>query len=60
VLEQGYRHIEASRSVGVAELALGRWVRRPDQQRIQELAARIERIERIEREQAILKKLPRS
>ncbi len=69
VLDQGYSHIEASRSVGVAESVLRRWVQQlqmerqgitprglamtPDQQRIQELEARIERLER---EKAILKK----
>ncbi|KVM96723.1 transposase [Burkholderia diffusa] len=65
VLDQGYSHTEASRSVGVGETVLRRWVRQfqierqgvtpqskaitPDQQRIQELEARIER------EKAILK-----
>ncbi|CBJ50975.1 transposase, putative InsN transposase [Ralstonia solanacearum PSI07] len=69
VLDQGYSHIEASRSVDVAESVLRRWVQQlqmerqgitphgkamtPDQQRIQELEARIERLER---EKAILKK----
>jgi transposase len=69
VLDQGYSHMEASRSVGVGETVLRRWVRQlqmerqgvtpqgkaitPDQQRIQELEARIERLER---EKAILKK----
>ncbi|WP_338929460.1 IS3 family transposase [Ralstonia pseudosolanacearum] len=69
VLDQCYSHIEASRSVGVAESVLRRWVQQlqmerqgitprglamtPDQQRIQELEARIERLER---EKAILKK----
>jgi transposase len=69
VLDQHYSQIEASRSVGVAESALRRWVRQlqlerqgvtpqskaitPDQQRIQELEARIDRLER---EKAILKK----
>ena len=69
VLDKGYSHIEASRSVGVAESLLRRWVQQlrmerqgvtpqskaitPDQQRIQELEARIERLER---EKAILKK----
>lgn len=69
VLEQGYSHMEASRSVGVGETVLRRWVHplqqerqgitpqgkviTPDQQRIKELEARIERLER---EKAILKK----
>lgn len=69
VLDQGYSHMEASRSVGVGETVLRRWVHQPqmerqdvtpqgkaitpDQQRIQELEARIERLER---EKAILKK----
>jgi len=73
VLDQGYSHMEASRSVGVGETVLRRWVRQlqmerqgvtpqgkaitADQQRIQELEARIERLER---EKAILRKLPRS
>lgn len=55
MLEQGYRHIEVRRLVGVAESVLRRWVRqllmerqvvtpqgkalRPDQQGIQELEA---------------------
>ena len=69
VLDQGYSHMEASRSVGIGESVLRRWVRQlqserqgitpqckamtPDQQRIQELEARIERLER---EKSILKK----
>ncbi|MGS0896643.1 IS3 family transposase [Burkholderia stagnalis] len=69
VLDQGYSHMEASRSVGVGETVLRRWVQQlqmerqgvtpqgkaitPDQQRIQELEARIERLER---EKAIFKK----
>jgi transposase len=69
VLDKGYNHMEASRSVGVAESVLRRWVHQleqerqgvtpqskamtPDQQRIQELEARIDRLER---EKAILKK----
>jgi transposase len=73
VLDQGYSHMEASRSVGIGESVLRRWVRQleserqgitpqskamtPDQQRIQELEARIERLER---EKSILKRLPRS
>ncbi len=62
VLDQGYSFSEASRSVGVGETVLRRWVQQlqmerqgvtpqgkaitPDQQRIQELEARIERLER--------------
>jgi transposase len=73
VLDQGYSHMEASRSVGVGETVLRRSVQQlqmerqgvtpqckaitPDQQRIQELEARIERLER---EKAILKRLQRS
>lgn len=69
VLDQGYSHMEASRSVGIGESVLRRWVRQleserqgitpqskamtPDQQRIQDLEARIERLER---EKSILKK----
>lgn len=69
VVDKNYSHIEASRSVGVAESVLRRWVQQlqlerqgitpqskamtPDQQRIQELEARIDRLER---EKAILKK----
>ncbi|MCG1040649.1 MULTISPECIES: IS3 family transposase [Burkholderiaceae] len=69
VLEQGYSHMEASRSVGVGETVLRRWVHplqqerqgimpqgkaiTPDQQRIKGLEARIERLER---EKAIFKK----
>ena len=69
VLDQGYSHMEASRSVGIGESVLRRWVRQleserqgitpqskamtPDQQRIQELEARIERLEQ---EKCILKK----
>jgi len=69
VLDQGYSYIEASRSVGVGESVLRRWTQQlqmerqgvtpqgkaitVDQQRIQELEARIERLER---EKAILKK----
>ena len=68
VLDQSYSHVDACRSVGVAESVLRRWVdqlqleRRgvtpqskaltPEQQRIQELEARIDRLER---EKAILK-----
>lgn len=60
VLGQGYSHMEASRSVGVGETVLRRWMRQlqmerqgvtpqgktitPDQQRIPELEARIERL----------------
>ena len=64
VLDQGYNFSEASSSVGIGESVLRRWVLQlqmerqgvtptPDQQRIQELEARIERLER---EKAILKK----
>jgi transposase len=69
VLDKHYSHIEASRSVGVVESVLRRWVSQlqserqgvtphskaitADQQRIQELEARIDRLER---EKAILKK----
>ncbi len=69
VLDKTYSHIEASRSVGVAESVLRRWMNQlqqerqgitpqskammPDQQRIQELEARIDRLER---EKTILKK----
>jgi transposase len=69
VLDQGYSYVDASRSVGVGDALLRRWVHQlqmerqgatpqgkaitPDQQRIQELEARIERIER---EKAIFKK----
>ncbi|RMU85273.1 hypothetical protein ALP22_04824, partial [Pseudomonas coronafaciens pv. porri] len=68
-LDQGYSHIEASRSLGVVESALRRWVSQlqqerngvtpqskaltPEQQKIQELEARIARLER---EKSILKK----
>ncbi|MFT5033236.1 MAG: transposase [Bermanella sp.] len=69
VLDQGYSAIEASRSLNVGETALRRWVSQlelelggvtpsskaltPDQQRIQELEARVNRLER---EKSILKK----
>jgi transposase len=69
VLDQGYSHTEASRSLGVVESALRRWVHQlqqerngvtsqskaltPEQQKIQELEARIARLER---EKSILKK----
>ena len=69
VLDQGYSHIEAARSLGLVESALRRWVRQlqeerqgvtpkskaltPEQQKIQELEARIDRLER---EKTILKK----
>ena len=69
VLDQGYSHVEASRSIGVGESLMRRWVQQlqlerqgvtpqgkaitPDQQRIQELEARIERLER---EKSISKK----
>lgn len=69
VLKQNYSFIEASRSLAVGESALRRWVDQlqkertgitprskaltPEQQRIQELEARIARLER---EKSILKK----
>ncbi len=69
VLKQDYSFIEASRSLGVGESALRRWVDQvqqertgvtqqskaltPEQQKIQELEARIARLER---EKSILKK----
>jgi transposase len=69
VVSQGYSISEASRSLGVGETAIRRWVRQlgqehrgitpkaraltPEQQKIQELEARINRLER---EKAILKK----
>ncbi|TBU81013.1 IS3 family transposase [Phytopseudomonas dryadis] len=62
VLDQGYSHIEAARSLGLVESALRRWVSQlqeerngitpaskaltPEQQKIQELEARINRLER--------------
>ncbi|EYU15094.1 transposase [Photorhabdus aegyptia] len=69
VLDQGYRLAEAVKSLGVGESVLRRWVEQleqerggvtpkakaltPEQQRIQELEARVNRLER---EKAILKK----
>jgi transposase len=69
VIHQGYTISAASRSLGVGESALRRWVSQlgqersgitpkskaltPEQQKIQELEARINRLER---EKAILKK----
>jgi transposase len=69
VLDQGYTLIEACRSLGVADSVLRRWVQQlqqerhgmtpktkaltAEQQKIQELEARIHRLER---EKAILKK----
>ena len=69
VLDQGYTLMEASRSVGVVDSVLRRWVQQlqqerhgmtpktkaltVEQQKIQELEARIHRLER---EKAILKK----
>ncbi|KEZ64689.1 transposase [Pseudomonas amygdali pv. tabaci str. ATCC 11528] len=69
VLYQRYSHTEAARSLGVVESALRRWVSQlqqerngitpqskaltPEQQKIQELEARIARLER---EKSILKK----
>jgi len=68
VLDQGYSHTEAARSLGLVESALRRWVNQlqqerggvtptskaltPEQQKIQELEARINRLER---EKSILK-----
>ncbi|MDF6001828.1 IS3-like element IS222 family transposase [Pseudomonas aeruginosa] len=73
VLDQGYSYIDACRSLGVVDSALRRWVKQleaerqgvtpkskaltPEQQKIQELEARINRLER---EKAILKKGYRS
>lgn len=73
VLDQGYSHAEAAHSLGLVESALRRWVSQfqqkcggitptinaltPEQQKIQELEARINRLER---EKSILKRLPRS
>ncbi|MGU1653674.1 IS3 family transposase [Pseudomonas aeruginosa] len=69
VLDQGYSNIDACRSLGVVDSALRRWVKQleaerqgvtpkskaltPEQQKIQELEARINRLER---ENAIFKK----
>lgn len=69
VLDQGYSITEACRSLGLVESALRRWVNQlqverngvtpsgkaltPEQQKIQELEARVSRLER---EKAILKK----
>lgn len=69
VVDQGYSMAEASRAVDVHENTLRKWVRQleaerggstpkskaltPDQQRIQELEARVNRLER---EKTILKK----
>ena len=69
VLDQGYSHAEAARSLGLVESALRRWVNQlqqerggitpaskaltPEQQMIQELEAQITRLER---EKSILKK----
>ena len=69
VLKQGYSIRDASKALGVGETAVRRWVTQldqervgitpkskaltPDQQKIQELEARINRLER---EKAILKK----
>ncbi|ENA1256050.1 TPA: IS3-like element IS222 family transposase [Pseudomonas aeruginosa] len=73
VLDQGYSHIDACRSLGVVDSALRCWVKQleaerqgvtpkskaltPEQQKIQELEARINRLER---EKAIFKKGYRS
>ncbi len=69
VLDQGYSHADAAQSLGLVESALRRWVNQlqqeragatptskaltPEQQKIQELEARINRLER---EKSILKK----
>jgi len=69
VLDQGYSVAEACRSLGVGDTALRRWIKQleaerggvtpkgkaltTDQQKIQELEARINRLER---EKSILKK----
>ena len=69
VLDQDYSHIEAARSLGLVWSTLHRWVNQlqeeclsvttksktltPEQQKIQELEARIDRLER---EKAILQK----
>jgi transposase len=61
VLDQGYSHTEAARSLGLVESALRRWVSQlqqerggvtptskaltPEQQKIQELEARINRLD---------------
>lgn len=73
VLDKGYSHIEAARSLGLVESALRRWVSQsqderngvtptskaltPEQQKIQELEAKINRLER---EKSILVRLLRS
>ena len=73
VLDQDYSHIEAARSLGLVESALPRWVSQlqqerggvtptskaltPEQLKIQELEARINRLER---GKSNLKRLPRS
>ena len=73
VLDQGYSHIEAARSLGLVESALRRWLNQlqkerssitptskaltPEQQKIQELEARFNRLER---GKSILKKPQRS
>jgi transposase len=69
VLDQGYSHADAAQSLGLVESALRRWGNQlqqerggvtptskaltPEQQKIQELEARINRLER---EKSILKK----
>ena len=73
VLDQDYSFSEASRSLNIGETVLRRWVKQlegerngttqsskaltPEQQKIQELEARINRLER---EKSILKRLPLS
>ena len=69
VTQHGYSVAEASRSLGLSDVLVGRWVKQlkqesagvtpkskaltPEQQRIKELEARIDRLER---EKVILKK----
>jgi transposase len=80
VLKQNYSFIEASRSLGVGESVLRRWVDQlqlertgitpqskaltPEQQKIQELEARIARLEReksiLKKATALCKRLPKS
>jgi transposase len=67
-----YSHMEASRSVGIGESVLRRWVRQLESERQgitpqskamtpdQRAYRNSKRIERLEREKSILKRLPRS